>query len=83
MSTLYIVLELNKYRKLQFFLNFRAAWFELMYQILQNSKLKEVVDQHQTQLSGLSFQNIDESDPLVAHHVWACILMIQSLYPDW
>lgn len=65
-----------------FFLH-RAAWFEFIYYLLQSPQLLEIVEPHKSQVISVSFQNIDESDPLVAPHVWGCILLIQTNFKDW
>ncbi|XP_075159606.1 E3 ubiquitin-protein ligase listerin [Haematobia irritans] len=61
----------------------KAAWFEFIYHLLQSPHLLEIVEQHKSQVIAVSFQNIDESDPLVAPHVWGCILLIQTNFKDW
>ncbi|XP_073835872.1 E3 ubiquitin-protein ligase listerin-like isoform X2 [Musca autumnalis] len=61
----------------------KAAWFEFIYHLLQSPQLLEIVAQHKTQVTTVAFQNIDESDPLVAPHVWGCILLIQANFKDW
>ncbi|XP_011292059.2 E3 ubiquitin-protein ligase listerin [Musca domestica] len=61
----------------------KAAWFEFIYHLLQSPQLLEIVEQHKTQVTTVAFQNIDESDPLVAPHVWGCILLIQANFQDW
>ncbi|XP_046806997.1 E3 ubiquitin-protein ligase listerin [Lucilia cuprina] len=61
----------------------KAAWFELMYHLLQSPKQQEIFAKQKTQMTTIAFQNIDESDPLVAPHVWGCILLLQTNYKDW
>lgn len=65
------------------FLTCRAAWFECVYHMLQCSKLLEVLTPQKSQLITTSFQFIDDADPLVAPHVWGCVLLLQSNYDDW
>ncbi|EDW76782.1 uncharacterized protein Dwil_GK19431 [Drosophila willistoni] len=60
----------------------RASWFECVYHILQ-IPLLDIVTSHKTQLISLSFQFIDEADPLVAPHIWGCVLLLQTNYNDW
>ncbi|ALC44763.1 l-3-76BDr [Drosophila busckii] len=61
----------------------KAAWFECVYHMLQCAKLVEVLTPQKNQLITLSFQFIDDTDPLVAPHVWGCVLLLQSNYDDW
>ncbi|KAL7734397.1 hypothetical protein ACLKA6_010729 [Drosophila palustris] len=61
----------------------KAAWFECIYHMLQCSKLLEVLTPQKSQLITTSFQFIDDADPLVAPHVWGCVLLLQSNYNDW
>ncbi|XP_034103440.1 E3 ubiquitin-protein ligase listerin isoform X1 [Drosophila albomicans] len=61
----------------------KAAWFECIYHILQSVKLEPVVTPQKAQLITTSFQFIDDADPLVAPHVWGCVLLLQSNYEDW
>uniref|UniRef100_A0A1A9X109 E3 ubiquitin-protein ligase listerin n=1 Tax=Glossina brevipalpis TaxID=37001 RepID=A0A1A9X109_9MUSC len=55
----------------------RAAWFELMYNMLMYHL--DVVSPQKNQLIMLSFQNIGESEALVAPHIWGCILLHQTI----
>uniref|UniRef100_A0A1B0GD60 E3 ubiquitin-protein ligase listerin n=1 Tax=Glossina morsitans morsitans TaxID=37546 RepID=A0A1B0GD60_GLOMM len=59
----------------------KAAWFELMYNMVMYHA--DAVSPQKNQLIMLSFQNIGESDPLVAPHIWGCILLLQTNYKDW
>ncbi|KAM7355402.1 E3 ubiquitin-protein ligase listerin [Cochliomyia hominivorax] len=61
----------------------KASWFEFMYHLLQHPKQQDIFATQKSQMITISFQNIDESDPLVAPHIWGCILQIQQSYPDW
>lgn len=61
----------------------RAAWFEFMYHLLQSPKQEDIFAAQKSQMITIAFQNIDESDPLVAPHIWGCILLIQTNYKDW
>lgn len=61
----------------------RAAWFECIYQMLQSAKLREVLTPQKSQLITTSFQFIDDADPLVAPHIWGCVLLLQGNYDDW
>ncbi|EDV97987.1 E3 ubiquitin-protein ligase listerin [Drosophila grimshawi] len=61
----------------------KAAWFECIYHLLQCPTLLEVLTPHKSQLITASFQFIDDADPLVAPHVWGCVLLLQSNYEDW
>ncbi|KAL9902258.1 E3 ubiquitin-protein ligase listerin [Glossina fuscipes fuscipes] len=59
----------------------KAAWFEFMYNMVMYHA--DAVSPQKNQLIMLSFQNIDESDPLVAPHIWGCVLLLQTNYKDW
>uniref|UniRef100_A0A1I8NVG8 E3 ubiquitin-protein ligase listerin n=1 Tax=Stomoxys calcitrans TaxID=35570 RepID=A0A1I8NVG8_STOCA len=61
----------------------KAAWFEFIYYLMQSPQLMDIVEQHKSQVTAIAFQNIDESDPLVAPHVWGCILLTQTNFKDW
>ncbi|XP_030078799.1 E3 ubiquitin-protein ligase listerin isoform X2 [Drosophila hydei] len=61
----------------------KAAWFDCIYHILQCANLLEVLTPQKSQLITTSFQLIDDADPLVAPHVWGCVLLLQSNYADW
>ncbi|TDG45249.1 hypothetical protein AWZ03_008311 [Drosophila navojoa] len=61
----------------------KAAWFDCIYHVLQCAKLLEVLTPQKSQLITTSFQLIDDADPLVAPHVWGCVLLLQSNYADW
>ncbi|XP_017135075.1 E3 ubiquitin-protein ligase listerin [Drosophila miranda] len=61
----------------------KAAWFECIYHVLQSVALLDVITPQKTQVITLSFQFIDEADPVVAPHIWGCVLLLQSNYEDW
>nr|NP_730427.1 listerin E3 ubiquitin protein ligase 1 [Drosophila melanogaster]Q9VW09.2 RecName: Full=E3 ubiquitin-protein ligase listerin; AltName: Full=Listerin E3 ubiquitin protein ligase 1; AltName: Full=RING-type E3 ubiquitin transferase listerin [Drosophila melanogaster]AAF49146.2 listerin E3 ubiquitin protein ligase 1 [Drosophila melanogaster] len=61
----------------------KAAWFECIYHILQSVALLDVITPQKTQLTNLCFQFIDDADPVVAPHIWGCVLLLQSNYVDW
>ena len=54
-----------------------------MYHLLQNPNHQVIFATQKPQLITIAFQNIDDSDPLVAPHIWGCILLIQTNYNDW
>lgn len=51
--------------------------------MLQSAKLREVLTPQKSQLITTSFQFIDDADPLVAPHIWGCVLLLQANYDDW
>ncbi|XP_017072343.1 E3 ubiquitin-protein ligase listerin [Drosophila eugracilis] len=61
----------------------KAAWFECIYHVLQSVPLLEVIATQKSQLTTLCFQFIDDADPVVAPHIWGCVLLLQSNYEDW
>ncbi|XP_017127246.1 E3 ubiquitin-protein ligase listerin [Drosophila elegans] len=61
----------------------KAAWFECIYHVLQSVALLEVISPQKSQLTTLCFQFIDDADPVVAPHIWGCVLLLQSNYEDW
>ncbi|EDW69877.1 E3 ubiquitin-protein ligase listerin [Drosophila virilis] len=61
----------------------KAAWFDCIYHVLQCPNLLEVLIPQKSQLITTSFQFIDDADPLVAPHVWGCVLLLQNNYEDW
>ncbi|XP_016959436.2 E3 ubiquitin-protein ligase listerin [Drosophila biarmipes] len=61
----------------------KSAWFECIYHILQTVALLEVITPQKAQLTTLCFQFIDDADPVVAPHIWGCVLLLQSNYEDW
>ncbi|KAH8303692.1 hypothetical protein KR018_011703 [Drosophila ironensis] len=61
----------------------KAAWFECIYHVLQSVALLEVISSQKTQLITICFQFIDDSDPVVAPHIWGCVLLLQNNYDDW
>lgn len=54
-----------------------------MYHLLQNPQFEDIFQKQKSQMITIAFQNIDESDPLVAPHIWGCILLLQTNYKDW
>ncbi|XP_030373651.1 E3 ubiquitin-protein ligase listerin [Scaptodrosophila lebanonensis] len=61
----------------------KAAWFECVYHIILSPDLVEIVIPKKSQLITTTFQYIDDADPLVAPHVWGCVLLLQSNFDDW
>lgn len=82
-SVKYVIYLLLIIEILNFEQFFRASWFELFYHLLQTNDLASIMNDFKTQLILVCFQNLDESEPLIAPHVWGCILLVQSTYNDW
>ncbi|KAH8258638.1 hypothetical protein KR038_003248 [Drosophila bunnanda] len=61
----------------------KAAWFECIYHVLASVALLDVISPQKAQLITLCFQFIDDADPVVAPHIWGCILLLQNNYEDW
>lgn len=59
----------------------RSAWFEVLASILQNGKF--LLEKHDQQVTTAVLQNIDDSEPTVLPHLWACVLLVMGTVENW
>lgn len=59
----------------------RSAWFEVLASILQNARF--LLEKHDQQVTTSILQNIDDSEPTVLPHLWACVLLVMESVENW
>lgn len=59
----------------------RSAWFEVLASILQNARF--LLEKHDQQVTTSVLQNIDDSEPTVLPHLWACVLLVMGSVENW
>lgn len=52
----------------------RSAWFEAISAILEHGPF--LLENHAQQVTVNVFQSIDDTDPMVLPHIWACLIQV-------
>ena len=59
----------------------RSAWFEAISAILEHGSF--LLENHAQQVTVNVFQSIDDTDPMVLPHIWACLIQVQEKISLW
>ena len=54
----------------------KSAWFEAISAILEHGSF--LLENHAQQVTVNVFQAIDETDPTILPHIWACVIQVKN-----